>query len=86
VEHLKLGDFAVGGVSGGAPFACALVERFGEQVSRLVLVSGVAPGYGLHVGLPMPHRLEARMVWLAVHAPRLARMVFEPLALVATLW
>jgi len=86
VEHLKLGDFAVGGVSGGAPFACALVERFGEQVSRLVLVSGVAPGYGRHVGLPMPHRLEARMVWLAVHAPRLARMVFEPLALVATLW
>ena len=53
VEHLALGDFAVGGVSGGAPFACALVAEFGGRVSRLVPVSGVSPGYGGRVGEPL---------------------------------
>lgn len=85
-EHLKLGDFAVGGVSGGAPFACALVAEFGERVSRLVLVSGVAPGYGLQIRPPSLRRFEALMVRLSVRAPLLARLLLEPLAIVAALW
>lgn len=86
VDHLRLGDFAVGGVSGGAPFACALVAEFGERVSRLVLVSGVAPGYGASADALKLHRFKAVMVRLAVRAPRLARLLIEPLAVVAALW
>ncbi|HEY0974840.1 MAG TPA: alpha/beta fold hydrolase [Solimonas sp.] len=86
VDHLKLGDFAVGGVSGGAPFACALVAEFGERVSRLVLVSGVAPGYGASADALKLHPFEAVMVRLAVRTPRLARLLIEPLAVVAALW
>lgn len=85
VDHLRLGDFAVGGVSGGAPFACALVAEFGERVSRLVLVSGVAPGYGLQIGPPTLRRLELLVVQMSVRAPRLARLMMEPLAVVAAL-
>jgi pimeloyl-ACP methyl ester carboxylesterase len=86
VDHLKLGDFAVGGVSGGAPFACALVAEFGERVSRLVLVSGVAPGYGASADALKLHPFEAVMVRLAVRTPCLARLLIEPLAVVAALW
>lgn len=85
-DHLRLGDFAVGGVSGGAPFACALVAEFGGRVSRLVLVSGVAPGYGIEVRPPALHRFEALTVQLSVRAPLLARLMLEPLAVVAALW
>lgn len=86
VDHLRLGDFAVGGVSGGAPFACALVAEFGERVSRLVLISGVAPGYGVRAGPPVLHPFESLMVRLAVRTPGLARLVMEPLTIVASLW
>lgn len=85
VEHLKIGDFAVGGVSGGAPFACALVAEFGGRVSRLVLISGVSPGYGAAGSAPM-HPFEATVVRLAVCAPHLARLLMEPLAVVASRW
>ncbi|HEY9193214.1 MAG TPA: alpha/beta fold hydrolase, partial [Methyloversatilis sp.] len=86
VNHLKLGDFAVGGVSGGAPFACALVAEFGDRVSRLVLVSGVSPGYGTQIGQQRLHRLESALVRMSVSAPRLARLLMEPLAAVLSLW
>jgi pimeloyl-ACP methyl ester carboxylesterase len=86
VEHLALGDFAVGGVSGGAPFACALVAEFGGRVSRLVLVSGVSPGYGVRVGEPLLHPFESAMVRMSVRSPVLARWFMEPLAVIASLW
>jgi pimeloyl-ACP methyl ester carboxylesterase len=86
VNHLKLGDFAVGGVSGGAPFACALVAEFGDRVSRLVLVGGVSPGYGTQAGLPGLRRFESALVRMSVDTPRLARLLMEPLAAVLSLW
>ncbi len=86
VNHLKLGDFAVGGVSGGAPFACALVAEFGDRVSRLVLVSGVSPGYGRQSESRQLPSLEFALVQMSVSAPRLARLLTEPLAAVLSLW
>lgn len=40
-SHLKLGTFAITGVSGGAPFAVAAAAKLGGRVSALALVSPV---------------------------------------------
>lgn len=42
-DHLRIDRFAVAGVSGGGPYACACAARLEERVTRAAIVSGVGP-------------------------------------------
>ncbi len=62
--------FAVIGLSGGGPHALACGERLHHRISRIALVSGVAPARpDLLAGMITPYRLAliagARLPWLA---------------------
>jgi pimeloyl-ACP methyl ester carboxylesterase len=43
MDHLGRGRFAVGGISGGGPYAAAVAARLGPRVTALALVSPVGP-------------------------------------------
>jgi pimeloyl-ACP methyl ester carboxylesterase len=74
VDHLGLGSITLGGVSGGGGFAVAAAATHPQRVKRLILISaGVpAPRAALR-GMSFPVRA---VLFLAVHAPRLAERVF----------
>jgi pimeloyl-ACP methyl ester carboxylesterase len=42
-EHLGIGEFAVTGMSGGAPFALATAAALGERVSGVAILAGLGP-------------------------------------------
>lgn len=42
-DHLQIERFAVAGVSGGGPFACACACELGDRVTRAALISSVGP-------------------------------------------
>jgi pimeloyl-ACP methyl ester carboxylesterase len=42
-DHLRMGRFAVAGVSGGGPYAWACAARLRDRVTRAAIVSGVGP-------------------------------------------
>ena len=42
-DHLEWERFAVLGVSGGSPYACATAKELGERVTRLGIVGGISP-------------------------------------------
>jgi pimeloyl-ACP methyl ester carboxylesterase len=42
-DHLKIGEFAVAGVSGGGPHALVCARHLGDRVSGVGIVSGIGP-------------------------------------------
>lgn len=42
-DHLGIGRFAITGISGGGPFACACLCELGERITRGALISSVGP-------------------------------------------
>jgi pimeloyl-ACP methyl ester carboxylesterase len=62
-DHLSIARFALVGVSGGGPFACACACELGERVTRAALISSVGP----------PGTMAAAPSWLARSAFALAR-------------
>jgi pimeloyl-ACP methyl ester carboxylesterase len=68
-EAFELDRFALLGVSGGTPFACAAAARYGDRVTALALVSPLAP-----VAEPdMRGHLNFRDRMMFLHAPRYPR-------------
>lgn len=71
-DALGIGRFAVLGTSGGGPYAVACADRLRDRITRVALVSGLAPlerpgaGEGMNAG-------EHRMMLLSRHRPLLAR-------------
>jgi pimeloyl-ACP methyl ester carboxylesterase len=59
MDTLGGGRFAVGGISGGAPYAAAVAACLGPRVAAVALVSPVGPiaDAGLAPSLPLLHRL-----------------------------
>jgi pimeloyl-ACP methyl ester carboxylesterase len=59
MDELRHGRFAVGGISGGGPYAAALAACLAPRVTALALVSPVGPiaDAGLGPSLPLLHRL-----------------------------
>lgn len=77
-EHLKITRFALVGVSGGGPFACACACELGERVTRTALISSVGP----------PGTMSSAHSWVARAAFALARersRLLEPALSVAGL-
>jgi pimeloyl-ACP methyl ester carboxylesterase len=62
-DHLSCGRFALVGVSGGGPFACACACELGERVTRAALISSVGP----------PGTMAAAPSWVARKVFALAR-------------
>jgi pimeloyl-ACP methyl ester carboxylesterase len=42
-DHLRIERFAVAGVSGGGPFACACACELGDRITRAAMISSVGP-------------------------------------------
>jgi len=64
VQSLGIEKFTIIGVSGGAPYALAVAATLSQQVSQLLLISGVAPlkaPNALH-NVVLPNRLGLRTV------------------------
>jgi pimeloyl-ACP methyl ester carboxylesterase len=59
MDHLGRESFAVGGISGGGPYAAAVAACLSRRVTALALVSPVGPiaDAGLGPSLPLLHRL-----------------------------
>lgn len=80
VEHLSLSTLALAGVSGGAPYALAGAHRLRQRVTRVAVVSGVAPDLMEHSISPWS-RLTLRM---ALRSPRaLGRVLALPASVAA---
>jgi pimeloyl-ACP methyl ester carboxylesterase len=62
-DHLGIRRFALVGVSGGGPFACACACELGERVTRAALISSVGP----------PDTMAGAHSWVARGAFALAR-------------
>jgi pimeloyl-ACP methyl ester carboxylesterase len=75
MDHLGHAHFAVGGVSGGAPYAAAVGACLVSRVRAVALVSPVGPiaESGLAPSLPLPHRFN--FVFLPRH-PRIVATIF----------
>lgn len=69
LDHLELQTFHVFGISGGAPYVCAVAAAFGIRVRRGAIFSGIGPLY-------LPHALQgmdpvqAAILRVARRAPR----------------
>lgn len=62
-KRLGLGRFTVIGISGGAPYACAVAAMLPEHVVRLALVSPLGPTHGLAAAdLRLFHRFCFRVL------------------------
>ncbi len=76
-DHLRVERFAVVGVSGGGPFACACAAKLGERVTRAAIVSGVGPPGTMARAKNWVVRLGFRA------APRLSWLIAPPIAIAA---
>jgi len=78
-DALKLGDFSVIGISGGAPYALAALYRLGPRVRTATVISGMGPLQlpGALRGMRRPERL---ILEIYSRQPRLAKRMFRRLA------
>jgi pimeloyl-ACP methyl ester carboxylesterase len=72
-DHLQLGRFAVAGVSGGGPLACACAYYLVGRISALTLISAVPPPEAVRGGALGLLMWLGRRPWLCHPAIRLAR-------------
>lgn len=81
-NHLRIGQFAVVGCSGGGPYALACAERIPERLLVVAVISGTAPFDvpGLTEGIA-PDNL--RFLRLSIERPRLHALVAAALGLYA---
>lgn len=82
MSDLGIDRFAVGGVSGGAPYAAAVAARLAPRILSLALVSpvGVIADAGLGPSLPFVHRLRFTLLPKRTHTVRSAMRVFPWIA------
>ncbi len=74
-DRLGIARFAVIGISGGAPYACATAARLGDRVLRLALVSPLGP---THLLSPDEMRLFHNFCFRTLpHIPGLATAIFR---------
>ena len=62
MDYLKLDRFAVVGVSGGGPYAAACAWKFGERVTGVGIISGLAPEDRVRGDLSQAHRLVVKIM------------------------
>jgi pimeloyl-ACP methyl ester carboxylesterase len=75
-QALRLDKFSVIGISGGAPYALAVLYRLGERVRTATLISGMGPAQlpgGLH-GMDQRRRI---ILATGSRYPQLARKAFQ---------
>jgi pimeloyl-ACP methyl ester carboxylesterase len=75
-RHLHLEHLAVGGVSGGGPYAAAVASRLGRRLTALALISPVGPiaDAALAASLPPLHRFCFTVL---PHRPRAVAVAFR---------
>jgi pimeloyl-ACP methyl ester carboxylesterase len=76
-DHLCVERFAVVGVSGGGPFACACAAKLGQRITRAGIVSGVGPPGTMALAKSWVVRVAFRA------APRLSWLIAPPIAVAA---
>ena len=81
-DALGVGRFAVGGISGGGPYAAVCALRLADRLEGAAIISGVAP-FDIPDATSGMNRLNRIMFTLARRAPWLARapMILAQLAL-----
>ena len=72
---LRLGEFSVIGISGGAPYALAALNRLGPRVQTATLISAMGP-IGLWGALSGMRPSDRIGLEIAAHFPRLAKREF----------
>jgi len=75
VDHLRIEQFRILAISGGAPYAYATAWKFPERVPAIAIASGAPPIVDLsdHSGLLWLYR---RMLWLHRCSPQALRVLF----------
>jgi pimeloyl-ACP methyl ester carboxylesterase len=73
---LRLDDFSVIGISGGTPYALAVLYRMGERVRTTTIISGMGPALlpGALQGMDRRRRL---ILAVGSRHPRVARQAFQ---------
>ena len=74
-DHLKIDNFRILAISGGAPYAFATAWKMPDRVRAVAIVSGAVPISDLrdHEGLLPLYRW---MIWFGRHQPALLRYMF----------
>ena len=74
-DHLRIQQFRILAVSGGAPYAYAVAWKIPERVLAVAIASGAPPivDLGDHSGLLSLYR---RLLWLYRHSPQALRVLF----------
>jgi pimeloyl-ACP methyl ester carboxylesterase len=78
-DHLKLQQFAVLGISGGGPSACACAAALGKRITRAAIVSGVGPPGSMPGDMLWPARLGFSVATSAAWALRMPLALSAPL-------
>jgi pimeloyl-ACP methyl ester carboxylesterase len=73
---LRLDDFSVIGISGGAPYAFATLHRFAGRIRTVTILSGMGPSR-LRGALQGMDRRRRLFFEIGSRSPRLARQAFE---------
>ncbi len=77
-DHLRIDRFAVAGVSGGGPFACACAAQLEDRVTRVAIISGVGPpgsmGCSKSWAVRAGFKAAASMPWLITPPVALAAL------------
>lgn len=83
-DTLGIAQFALLGVSGGAPYAAVTAAQLGTRVRRVALVSGMGPVAGSIDGTQPPLQgmvnTNRMLLWLGMHLPALGSAVVRGIA------
>lgn len=81
-DALGIGRFAVGGVSGGGPYAAVCALRLADRLTGAAIISGVAP-FNIPGAMDGINRMNRVLFFLGRRAPWLARVPMLLMARVA---